>query len=70
MSDSIDDLIKELTEKLNSTSVVVTHDMYSVKNIADRVAMMHEGKIHFSGTPSELISSKDPIIKEFIQRTE
>jgi len=70
MSDSIDTLIKELTEKLNVTSVVVTHDMYSVKNIADRVAMMHEGKIHFSGTPSELISSKDPIIKEFIQRTE
>ncbi len=70
MSDSIDDLIKELTEKLNSTSVVVTHDMYSVKNIADRVAMMHEGKIHFSGTPSELLSSNDPIIKEFIQRTE
>jgi phospholipid/cholesterol/gamma-HCH transport system ATP-binding protein len=70
MSDSIDDLIKELTEKLNSTSVVVTHDMYSVKNIADRVAMMHEGKIHFSGSPGELLSSKDPIIKEFIQRTE
>jgi len=70
MSDSIDDLIKELTEKLNSTSIVVTHDMYSVKNIADRVAMMHEGKIHFSGTPSELLSSNDPIIKEFIQRTE
>ena len=70
MSDSIDELIKELTDKLNSTSIVVTHDMYSVKNIADRVAMMHEGKIHFSGTPTELLSSKDPIIKEFIQRTE
>jgi phospholipid/cholesterol/gamma-HCH transport system ATP-binding protein len=70
MSDSIDELIKELTDKLNSTSIVVTHDMYSVKNVADRVAMMHEGKIHFSGTPSELLSSKDPIIKEFIKRTE
>ena len=70
MSDSIDDLIKELTEKLNSTSVVVTHDMYSVNNIADRVSMMHVGKIYFTGTPSELLSSKDPVIKEFIQRTE
>ena len=70
MSDSIDDLIKDLTQKLNSTSIVVTHDMYSVKNVADRVAMMHEGKIHFSGTPSELLTSNDPIIKEFIQRTE
>jgi ABC-type transporter Mla maintaining outer membrane lipid asymmetry ATPase subunit MlaF len=32
--------------------------------------MMHEGKIHFSGTPTELLTSTDPIIKEFIQRTE
>ncbi len=53
-----------------STSIVVTHDMYSVKNVADQVAMMHEGKIYFFGTPSELLSSKDKIIKEFIQRTE
>ncbi|MBK9097184.1 MAG: ABC transporter ATP-binding protein [bacterium] len=70
MSDSIDDLIKELTEKLNATSVVVTHDMYSVKNVANNVAMMHEGKIYFLGSPAELISSNDRIIKEFIQRTE
>ena len=70
MSDSIDDLIKELTDKLNVTSVVVTHDMYSVKNVANQVAMMHEGKIHFTGTPSELLSSSDPTIKDFIQRTE
>ena len=70
MSDSIDDLIKELTDKLNVTSVVVTHDMYSVKKVANQVAMMHDGKIHFSGTPAELISSNDKIIKEFIQRTE
>jgi len=69
MSDSIDDLIKELTDKLNVTSVVVTHDMYSVKNVANQVAMMHEGKIHFLGTPGELLSSTDRIIKEFIQRT-
>jgi phospholipid/cholesterol/gamma-HCH transport system ATP-binding protein len=70
MSDSIDDLIKELTDKLNVTSIVVTHDMYSVKKVANQVAMMHEGKIHFMGTPAELISSNDKIIKEFIQRTE
>ncbi len=70
MSDSIDVLIKELTDKLNVTSVVVTHDMYSVKNVANQVAMMHEGEIHFSGTPVELLSSTDKIIKEFIQRTE
>ncbi len=70
MSDSIDGLIKDLTDKLNVTSIVVTHDMYSVKNVANQVAMMHEGKIYFLGSPSELLSSNDKIIKEFIQRTE
>ena len=70
MSDSIDDLIKELTDRLNVTSMVVTHDMYSVKNVANQVAMMHDGKIHFTGTPAELLSSNDPTIKKFIQRTE
>ena len=69
MSDSIDHLIKELGEKLNVTSVVVTHDMYSVKNVANKVAMMHEGKIYFVGTPQQLLESKDKIILDFIQRT-
>ncbi len=69
MSDSIDTLIKELSQKLNVTSVVVTHDMYSVKNIADKVAMMHEGVIHFTGSPNELLESKDEIINDFIKRT-
>jgi phospholipid/cholesterol/gamma-HCH transport system ATP-binding protein len=70
MSDSIDNLIKELEEKLKVTSVVVTHDMYSVKNVADRVAMMHEGKIYFSGTPQQLLDSTDRVIEEFIKRTD
>ncbi|MFB3056526.1 MAG: ABC transporter ATP-binding protein [Ignavibacteriaceae bacterium] len=70
MSDSIDILIKDLTEKLNVTSIVVTHDMYSVKNLANKVAMMNEGKIYFIGSREDLINSDDPIIREFIKRTE
>lgn len=70
MSDSIDELIKELAEKIKVTSIVVTHDMYSVKNVADKVAMMHEGKIYFIGKPDELTNSNDPVIKDFIRRTE
>jgi phospholipid/cholesterol/gamma-HCH transport system ATP-binding protein len=69
MSDSIDLLIKDLSNKLDVTSVVVTHDMYSVKNVADRVAMMHEGKIYFEGTPDELMNSDDRVIIDFIKRT-
>jgi len=70
MSDSIDILIKDLTEKLNVTSIVVTHDMYIVKNVANKVAMMNEGKIYFIGSREDLINSDDPIIREFIKRTE
>lgn len=69
MSDSIDELIKELNEKLNVTSIIVTHDMFSVKNTADKIAMMHEGKIYFTGTPQEVLESTDPVIQNFIQRT-
>ena len=69
MSDSIDNLIKELSEKLNVTSIVVTHDMYSVKKVAEVVAMIHEGKIHFIGTPQELLESSDKTVQDFIKRT-
>jgi phospholipid/cholesterol/gamma-HCH transport system ATP-binding protein len=69
MSDSIDELIKDLGKKLNVTSIVVTHDMVSVKNVADTVAMLHEGKIYFKGTPEEIINSNDPTIIDFIKRT-
>lgn len=70
MSDSIDFLIKDLTKKIKVTSIVVTHDMYSVKNVADRVAMMHEGKVYFDGTPEQLRKSEDKVIVDFIKRTE
>jgi len=69
MSDSIDNMIKDLGTKLNVTSVVVTHDMYSVKNVADKVAMIHEGKIYFVGKQQELLTSDDPVIIDFIKRT-
>ena len=69
MSDSIDELIRELSEKLNVTSIVVTHDMFSVKNVADKIAMIHEGKIYFNGTPDEILKSEDRVVKGFIQRT-
>jgi len=69
MSDSIDELIKDLADKLNVTSIVVTHDMFSVKNVADDIAMMHEGKIYFEGPPEQLSKSEDIVIKDFINRT-
>jgi phospholipid/cholesterol/gamma-HCH transport system ATP-binding protein len=69
MSDSIDELIKDLSKKINVTSIIVTHDMFSVKNCAEKIAMMHEGVIYFTGTPQELINSSDMVIQNFIKRT-
>ncbi len=69
MSDSIDDLIKDLNNKIHVTSIIVTHDMFSVKNCAEKIAMMHEGKIYFTGTPQELLESDDAVIQNFIKRT-
>lgn len=70
MSDQIDDLIKELSDRLKVTSIVVTHDIFSVYDVAERVAMMHEGKVYFEGTPKELVNSDDELIKNFLNRTE
>jgi phospholipid/cholesterol/gamma-HCH transport system ATP-binding protein len=67
-SNQIDALIAEITGKLNATSIVVTHDMFSVYNIVDNVAMMHEGRIYFTGTPAEFRDSDDPVIHDFIER--
>jgi phospholipid/cholesterol/gamma-HCH transport system ATP-binding protein len=69
MSDSIDSLIMDVKAKVKATAIVVTHDMFSVRNVADRVAMMHDGKIYFTGTPEELLSSTDVVIHEFVKRT-
>lgn len=66
VSDSIDHLIRRLQSRFNVTSIVVTHDMKSVFNIADRVAYLLEGRIYFDGTPDELQAADDPKIADFI----
>lgn len=62
----INKLIKDLSTKLLITSVVVTHDMQSVFGIADKIAMVHKGKIVQIGTPQETRNSPDPFIQQFI----
>ena len=66
VSDSINRLIKRLQQELKVTSVVVTHDMTSCFHIADRVALLHEGRCHFLGTPEELRSTTDPTVRDFV----
>ena len=55
-----------MNNKLNVTSIAVTHDMVSAFKIADRIAMLYNGKIITIGTPDEIKNTKDPIVKQFI----
>jgi len=66
VSDSINRLIRHLQRQLHVTSLVVTHDMVSCYHIADRVALLNEGRIYFLGTPAELRETKDPVIRDFV----
>jgi phospholipid/cholesterol/gamma-HCH transport system ATP-binding protein len=65
MGDAINDLIVGLHDKLNVTSIAVTHDMVSAYKIASRIAMLYEGKIIAVGTPDEIKNTKNPIVKQF-----
>lgn len=69
-SNTIDDLIKSLGDKMNVTSIVVTHDMHSVLSIADRAAFIHEGHLHWSGTIDELHNCTDPVLCGFVRANE
>ncbi|MEK7273754.1 MAG: ABC transporter ATP-binding protein [Candidatus Desantisbacteria bacterium] len=63
---NINKLIKELQSKLSLTSIVVTHDMTSVYAVADRIAMIYDGKIIEVGTPEEIRNTSNPIVQQFI----
>lgn len=65
--DSINELIVHLNQRMNATSVVVTHDMASAFRIAQRIVMLFRGKIVFDGTPTEIQKSSDPIVRQFIE---
>jgi len=67
VSDVIDQMILRLQKRFGVTSLVVTHDMKSLFKIANRVAMLKEGVIHFLGTPDELRHSPDTFVQDFIE---
>lgn len=63
----IADLIEYLNGTLDVTSVVVTHDMDTALAISDRIAMIQDGYVIFTGTPDELLASEDPRVRDFIE---
>lgn len=66
MADAINTLIRQLHDKLEVTSIAVTHDMVSAYKIADRISMLYDGQIIESATPLEIKKSKNPIVQQFI----
>jgi phospholipid/cholesterol/gamma-HCH transport system ATP-binding protein len=67
MADSIDQLILRVCERFKVTSVVVTHDMRSARRIAQRILMLHRGRIHATGRPDEIFGSTDPVVQQFVR---
>jgi len=66
MADVINELVISLRNTLKITSIAVTHDIVSAYKIADRIAMLYEGKIIWVGTPEETKNTTDPVVKQFI----
>jgi phospholipid/cholesterol/gamma-HCH transport system ATP-binding protein len=66
VSDSIDQLIMRVRDRLKVTTVVVTHDMRSTRRVGQRILMLHNKKIYVTGTPDEIFSSTDPIVYNFV----
>jgi phospholipid/cholesterol/gamma-HCH transport system ATP-binding protein len=66
VSDSIDHLIRRIQRRYKCTTVIVTHDMKSVRTVADRVVYLRDGVVYFEGTPDELFNSSDPDVQKFV----
>ncbi len=63
----IDSLVLKMAAELGVTSMVVTHDMKSAYRVANRIAMLFEGRIRFVGTPEEIQRAGDPVVRGFIE---
>ena len=68
MGDVINDLIVDCVRGLGATALSITHDMASARKIADRIAMLHEGKIIWAGPTGEIDRSGSPHVDQFINR--
>ena len=67
-ADIVDELVKRLDHELGVTSVMVTHDVRGAFNVADRIALLSDGKIVLQGTPDEFRESENPKVKAFLER--
>lgn len=66
MSGVINDLIREIVVEMGATAMTITHDMSSVRAIADKIAMLHDGVIQWTGPVADMDSADDPYLHQFI----
>ncbi len=66
-ADTINELIVNLNQKINATSIAVTHDMASAFRIGQRIVMLSRGRIVFDGTPEQIQRTDDPMVRQFIE---
>ncbi|MEP1537602.1 MAG: ATP-binding cassette domain-containing protein [Paracoccaceae bacterium] len=66
MAGVINDLIREIVTEMGATAMTITHDMTSVRAIADNIAMLHGGKIRWTGPVADMDESNDPYVDQFI----
>ena len=66
MAGVINKLIREIVTEMGATAITITHDMSSVRAIADKVAMLHDGKIRWTGTVAKMDKSGDPYMNQFV----
>ncbi|MEM6617850.1 MAG: ATP-binding cassette domain-containing protein [Pseudomonadota bacterium] len=66
MSGVINELIREIVTEMGATAMTITHDMSSVRAIADQVAMLHDGRVQWAGPVGQMDASGDPYLDQFI----
>jgi phospholipid/cholesterol/gamma-HCH transport system ATP-binding protein len=67
MAGVINDLIRELVEEMGATAITITHDMTTVRTVADHVAMLHGGVVRWSGPVEEMATARDPYLEQFVE---
>ncbi len=66
MSGVINRLIRGIVTEMGATAVTITHDLRTVRDVADRVAMLHEGRVHWQGRADEIDHADNPVLRQFV----
>ncbi len=67
MSAVINALIREIVTEMGATAITITHDMRTLRDVADQVAMLHQGRFYWQGAAEEALTTDDPVMQQFTQ---